>query len=57
MPVYVYVCLICDTTESVEADINSQPNLPTCSQCDKPMTRKFALGAIRFIGGGWGKDS
>ena len=57
MPTYLYVCSNCGVTQQVVADLNTEPEAPTCGVCELVMERKFGIQHIRFNGGGWGKDA
>jgi putative FmdB family regulatory protein len=57
MPVYLFICSNCGVTEKVVAEINEQLKPPHCGLCELDMERKFGVGAIKFNGGGWGKDT
>ena len=39
------------------AEITEQVKAPYCELCELNMVRLFGVGAIRFNGGGWGKDA
>ena len=57
MPMYVFICNNCGITEKVVAEINEQLQTPYCGLCELDMVRLFGVGAIKFNGGGWGKDA
>jgi predicted nucleic acid-binding Zn ribbon protein len=57
MPVYLFMCSNCGVTEKVVAEINEPLKTPYCGLCELDMIRKFGVGAIKFNGGGWGKDT
>lgn len=57
MPTYNFECLDCKETETIVLSITEEIKSPNCPKCEKEMVRKFGLGTIRFIGGGWGKDA
>jgi len=39
------------------AEITDEVKAPYCDLCELDMVRLFGVGAIRFNGGGWGKDA
>ena len=57
MPTYIYICENCGGRKEVVADINEEVPKPYCGLCELDMVRLFGVGAIRFNGGGWGKDA
>ena len=57
MPTYVYICENCGGRKQVVAEIQEQVQAPYCELCELNMVRLFGVGAVRFKGGGWGKDS
>jgi putative FmdB family regulatory protein len=57
MPTYIYICENCGGRKTVVADINEEVPKPYCDLCGLDMVRLFGVGAIRFNGGGWGKDA
>lgn len=57
MPTYIYICENCGGRKNITADINDKVEAPYCDLCELDMVRLFGVGAIRFNGGGWGKDA
>lgn len=57
MATYLFICSNCGVTKQVVADITDEVKAPYCGLCELDMERKFGIQTIRFIGGGWGKDS
>jgi putative FmdB family regulatory protein len=57
MPTYIYICENCGGRKNITADINEEVKAPYCDLCELDMVRLFGVGAIRFNGGGWGKDA
>jgi putative FmdB family regulatory protein len=57
MPTYVYICENCGGRKEVVAEITEEVEKPFCDLCELDMVRLFGVGAIRFNGGGWGKDA
>ena len=57
MPTYVFMCSNCGVTQQVIADIEEEVKTPYCGLCELDMERRFGLGAVKFMGLGWGKDA
>ena len=57
MPTYVFICSNCGVTQQVIADIEEEVKTPYCGLCELDMERRFGLGAVKFMGLGWGKDA
>lgn len=51
MPVYDYVCRVCDKTNTIERSIHAEADSPEC--CGTPMDRVFSNFGIIFKGGGF----
>jgi putative FmdB family regulatory protein len=57
MPTYTYICENCGGRKQIIADINEEVPMPYCELCELDMVRFFGIQAIKFNGGGWGKDA
>jgi putative FmdB family regulatory protein len=57
MPSYVYICENCGGRKQVVADLSEEVKAPHCDLCELDMVRLFGLGAVKFMGLGWGKDA
>jgi len=55
VPVYEYQH--CDSKELVIRSIDEKEKTPECKECHEPMIRVFGVGAVTFMGIGWGKDA
>ena len=55
MPVYEYQH--CDSKELVIRSMDEKEKTPECKECHEPMIRVFGVGAVTFMGIGWGKDA
>ena len=55
MPIYVYKCRPCDLKQDVDHGMSDSPEI-LCKQCGEPCIKIPGLGAVRFIGSGWGSD-
>lgn len=56
MPSYEFHCKACGHTLIEHQSIDSEPQVPGCTLCNKPMTRIYSAPAVTFNGTGWGKD-
>lgn len=54
MPTYVYQCA-CGYREEIRHGMGETVTIE-CTYCLVPLTRKPGIGAVTFIGTGWGKD-
>lgn len=57
MPTYMFYCEHCESEKQVTAMLSEELEPPYCNNCEQDMVRQFGVGAVKFNGGGWGKDA
>jgi putative FmdB family regulatory protein len=55
MPIYEYVCSLCNHDFEVLVGVNELP--PRCALCAGEVERKISLTSFRLKGGGWYADA
>lgn len=56
MPTYEYNCPKCGKKRDVIHGMGETPALE-CIVCGTPLQRVYTIGAVTFVGGGWGSSN
>jgi putative FmdB family regulatory protein len=57
MPTYDYKCPLCHQSKAIVRSIHEDDPGYECANCKVPMHQMIGGVALKFNGGGWGKDA